>query len=78
MVCIICLETKWLAQSDCNHKICISCLFDIQKDECPYCRKKLFDNFPQKLRSLLKINKDRLNINDSGQFPSLGGGGGDR
>ena len=75
MECIICFETKWLTQSDCNHNIGISCLFDIQKDECPYCRKKLFDNFPQKLRSLLKIhnqeNNKILNINDSEEFPSL-------
>ena len=76
MECIICLETNWVARSDCNHNICISCLFDIQKDECPYCRKKLFVNFPQKLRSLLNINNQQnnkiLNINDSEQFPSLG------
>ena len=76
MECIICLETRWVARSDCNHNICISCLFNIQKDECPYCRKKLFVNFPQKLRSLLKINNQQntkmLNINDSEQFPSLG------
>ena len=76
MECIICFESKWITISDCNHPICISCLFNIQKDECPYCRKKLFNNFPDKLKSLLKINNKPeikiLNINDSDQFPSLG------
>ena len=75
MECIICFEKKWLTTTDCNHIICISCLFEIQKDECPYCRKKLFTTFPTKLKSLLKVNNQRnkiLDIHDSEQFPSLG------
>ena len=74
MECIICFDSKWLTQTPCNHTICISCLFEIRKDECPYCRKKLFTQFPKKLKSLLNVNNNVnniLNIHDSEQFPSL-------
>jgi hypothetical protein len=75
MQCIICYEDNWVTNTDCNHSICISCLFDIQKDECPYCRKQLFFNFPKHLRPLLNIHTYKksniLDVTDQSQFPSL-------
>ena len=43
MECIICLETKWVTMTECDHPICISCLFELRKDECPYCRREIFN-----------------------------------
>ena len=37
MECIICLEQKWVTMTECEHPICLSCLFELRKDECPYC-----------------------------------------
>jgi hypothetical protein len=76
MECIICLEQKWVTMTECEHPICLSCLFELRKDECPYCRRSIFKNFPDKLKSLLKIdtsikNTNILNINDTEQFPNL-------
>ena len=77
MQCIICYDNKWIVNTECNHKICISCLFKIKKDECPYCRAKLFKNFPKKLKSLLNINNSDtynnliMDITSEDQFPPL-------
>ena len=76
MECIICFENKWIAMTECDHPICLSCLFELRKDECPYCRRNIFKNFPSHLKSLLKIDKSIkntsiLNVNDTNQFPTL-------
>ena len=31
MQCIICYEKKWILETECNHHICISCLFSLKK-----------------------------------------------
>ena len=76
MECMICLETKWVTMTECDHPICISCLFELRKDECPYCRREIFKNFPNKLRSRLNVTKPEpktewLDISDINQFPTL-------
>ena len=75
MQCIICYEKKWVFQTECHHHICISCLFTLPKDECPYCREKLFTNFPEHLKSFLNITKNKkkeiLDVNNQEQFPPL-------
>jgi hypothetical protein len=74
MQCIICYETKWILRTECHHHLCLNCLFDIKKDECPYCRQQLFKNFPKHLRSFLSINamkKEKMDIYNNEQFPSL-------
>lgn len=76
MECIICLDQKWVTMTECDHAICISCLFELRKDECPYCRREIFKNFPSKLKYLLKLNDtpkniNLLDINDTNEFPTL-------
>lgn len=74
MQCIICYEKKWILETECNHHICISCLFSLKKDECPYCRENLFYTFPKNLKSLLSINKNKkeiMDIDNNEQFPPL-------
>ena len=76
MECIICFENKWITMTECEHPICLSCLFELRKDECPYCRREIFKNFPGRLKSLLKITwsakrPNLLDVNDTNQFPTL-------
>ena len=44
--CVICTEnifsTKDYAITSCQHSFHLSCLFQIQKNECPLCRKAIF------------------------------------
>lgn len=74
--CIVCFNTDWITHTKCEHIICIECLFKLQKDECPMCRREIKKTLPKNLRNLLncapvpkKEGFDLANIND---FPPLG------
>lgn len=40
MECVICYE-KTQTKTDCNHRLCSLCIYQLEKNECPYCRTKL-------------------------------------
>ena len=73
--CGICFENNWILKTPCKHIICLECLLKLQKDECPYCRKLLFNKLPLAIQQIININyskkKKGLNINDYIEFPSL-------
>ena len=70
--CMVCLEKIWLTKTPCKHVICIDCLVKLQKDECPYCRGKLFAYLPKCLQEIAAMKKRRgLNLNNLDDFPSL-------
>ena len=54
--CNICLgkDSSIIIFSGCKHHICISCLYKIEKNECPYCRKE-FNNEILNIKSNKKI-----------------------
>lgn len=53
--CCICYnKTKYFKiKLDCNHEVCLSCILQMQKDECPICRTE----FPYEISCLLHRNK---------------------
>ncbi len=75
--CNICFGNEWITKTNCNHIFCINCLFKLEKDECPLCRKVVFDNFPKELKPYLTINnkskkvKSNYNILNNDDFPPL-------
>ena len=75
--CAICFTEIWLTKTQCNHIFCISCLFKLEKDECPLCRQTIYKNFPKNLKPFLtftnksKKKKSNFNISDQDQFPTL-------
>ncbi len=70
--CMVCLEQMWLTKTPCKHVICIGCLVKLQKDECPYCRNKLFAYLPKCLQEIAGMKKrNGLNLNNLDDFPSL-------
>ena len=73
---MICLNNNWLTTTNCNHIICIECLFKLEKDECPMCRRVIKKTLPKSLWKYLKftpeIPKKRIvDFTDSDEFPSL-------
>ena len=70
--CIVCFGQAWLTKTPCKHVICIACLAKLQKDECPYCRNKLYAYLPNCLKGVVSMKKrNNLNLNDLEEFPSL-------
>ena len=73
--CPICFYKEWLTKTKCNHTICISCLINLVKDECPYCRRELFKYLPHEIKGIVKMNiliqTKSLNIYSNDQFPQL-------
>ena len=76
MECPICFETAWITTTPCQHPICIDCLCKLKKDECPSCRRAIFDQLPKCMKSIVAMNtrpdSGQLNIYSEDQFPSLG------
>ena len=72
MDCCICYEKTNILITECNHYICLHCLLKLNKEECPYCRKK-FRKLPEKIRDIININnsKNKKDLNEV----SFGGGG---
>lgn len=70
-----CIETL-LCRTPCAHKICMDCMLEIQKYECPTCRGPLpiMKNL-QKARNLFIKNiekKDEVSLYSTDDFPALG------
>ena len=60
--CCICYESNniFIVKTDCKHNICMSCLMQLKKSECPMCRK----GFPVEMAKFLqKTNNDPQPIN---------------
>ena len=75
--CMICLGVEWLTKTKCNHIICIECLFKLEKDECPMCRREIKKTLPKNLWKFLeftpKVKKksNTLDFSDIDEFPPL-------
>ena len=55
---MICLGDEWLTQTKCNHTICIECLFKLEKDECPMCRREIKKTLPKSLWKFLEFTPE--------------------
>ena len=72
--CPICFGEDWITRTKCNHVICILCLIKLTKDECPYCRREIFQTLPPEIKGIVKMNVNTtksLNIFSHDQFPTL-------
>lgn len=74
--CMVCLDTEWLTETKCKHIICIECLFKLEKDECPMCRREIKETLPKSLQCYLyfapkPIKKSTLDFTDLDEFPPL-------
>lgn len=54
--CSICYENEWLTKTPCGHDICVSCLCQIRKPECPICRFDLKNSIPKVLKPRTQID----------------------
>jgi hypothetical protein len=54
--CCVCYESNniFIVKTDCNHNICMPCLMQLKKTECPMCRKE----FPMEITKLLHKSND--------------------
>lgn len=50
--CCVCYEHEniFIVKTSCNHNICMSCLTQLTKMNCPMCRKE----FPKEIKTMLK------------------------
>ena len=83
MECCICLENGLeitMVRFPCSHKMCLQCLCEIIKPECPMCRVNLQKNIPKRILNIILSNKkDKKNDNNNNnidvgsnyQFPPL-------
>ncbi len=77
--CPVCFRTCFetlLCRTPCAHKICMDCMLEIQKYECPTCRAILPNcKNVKKARNLFIKNNDNNNeiiaLNSFDDFPSL-------
>ena len=66
--CCICYdecENTFKVKTDCNHYMCMPCLYQLKKQECPMCRKE----FPEDIQKILPIKKT-LDNGNYGQLQS--------
>ena len=73
---MICLGDEWLTETKCNHIICIECLFKLEKDECPMCRREIKKTLPKSIWKYLRFTpeipkKRTVDLTDSDEFPPL-------
>lgn len=77
--CLVCFADYWVANTPCNHFICIECIFKIKKDECPMCRRQLLYTIPTKIQTFMQLDKNTMNnnnhssvdIHNMNEFPPL-------
>ena len=41
MECCICYESSGIYNTECSHNLCLDCLLELKKLECPICRNQL-------------------------------------
>ncbi len=74
---MICLNTDWLTQTKCKHDICIECIFKLEKDECPMCRRQIKKTLPKSIWKFLEFTTEEkkctrtLDFTDFNEFPPL-------
>lgn len=77
--CCICFNNSYMTKTNCNHSICVNCLMDLRKIECPMCRRNLTRELPERLLQYLLIKNKKVKetkpfymvMNDLGEFPPL-------
>lgn len=46
--CKICFMRKYaIVKTSCKHRLCLNCITNLTKLECPFCRKQLDQEIPQ-------------------------------
>lgn len=58
--CCICYEKKSIINFSCNHKVCLFCIVKMKKTKCPYCRKNLDNDIPDKIKNIINSNNNEL------------------
>ena len=83
MECCICLENGLnisMVRFPCSHKICLQCLCEIIKTECPMCRVDITKDIPKRILNIIDENRKddkksengyNLDIGSDYQFPPL-------
>ena len=73
--CPVCFNNTYMTKTNCNHPICVGCLMNLKKIECPLCRRQLQFELPKNLLNYLqkRTNKttESILIDDLGEFPPL-------
>ena len=66
MECCICYESSGIYNTECSHNLCLDCLLELKKLECPICRNQL-NKIPVKIKKLIENNNEQyglININN--------------
>lgn len=67
MECCICYESSGIYNTECSHNLCLDCLLELKKLECPICRNQL-KKIPIKIKKLIENNNEQygliININN--------------
>ena len=53
MECCICYESSGIYNTECSHNLCLDCLLELKKLECPICRNQL-NKIPFKIKKLIE------------------------
>lgn len=79
--CLVCFSNHWVANTPCQHYICLHCIFKLKKDECPMCRRQIMYSLSPEIRTYLQLYRnqqkstnqtsDTVDINDIEEFPPL-------
>ncbi len=49
--CKICFMRKYaIVKTSCKHRLCLNCIMNLTKPECPFCRKQLDQEIPQEIK----------------------------
>ena len=70
--CCICLESNYVAKTECNHYICCGCMIELKNLICPCCRR-LFQKIPKNVKKIIMKNNREvfIDIQSIDEFPSL-------
>ena len=49
-------KTKSILTLSCKHQICLNCLIQLTKIECPYCSINLSNEIPKKINNIINSN----------------------
>ena len=61
--CCICYDKfkAYIIKTKCKHVMCLNCLVQIRKPECPMCRSNLENELPKKIVDIINNNNNRQN-----------------
>ena len=57
--CLVCFSNNWVANTPCQHYICLHCIFKLKKDECPMCRRQIMYSLSPEIRTYLQLYRNQ-------------------